>query len=274
MRRFFVFTILCTCFLSACVSPRVGVKNNVLSNENIGFVESYVEDENVKTLTTSKKNIDKRYMDGLPLTSIRRRNNHHTNSNNVIVNSTGGNTNENSIKVIKITNNRIMNSTTELGNVVYKIPSEMSVRSVSKVLVRISKSTVHIYENLNGVVISSDIAVTEKMEVRLIDPSSSDSRMFDIVSTNNSEQIIENDLSYTEWYWSVTPLRSGKGNLKIVISIIRENGVKELVYEDEISVKMDFIKQLKFFFGKYWQWLFGSVLIPFVVWFYNRKKTK
>lgn len=175
------------------------------------------------------------------------------------------------LRIINVPNNKVLNTTTNQGYVAYKIPTEMSVRSTYQVMVRISKSSVNIYENLNGEVRTSVIPVTQTMEVKVIDPSPADAKFFDIVPDNDAVQLVENGEDITQWTWNVTPLKTGHSNLKIVISIIKDGNKKEIVYEDSVRVKMDIGKQLPFFFGKYWQWLLSTLVIPFIIWFYNKR---
>jgi hypothetical protein len=248
MKTYLLF--VSTFLLTACSLPKhvcVNLPSSLDSfNDSLSVTENYFEPEREEKL--------KAFL--IPETKI---------ANNT-------NNKESSPKIITLINSRVITSTSNLGNVVYKIPSVMSFRNVSKVVVRVSKSTIHIYENLNGEIINAVIPVTETMEVRLVDPSSSDNKMFDIIAANSGEQIIENNESYTEWIWSVTPLTAGKGTLKIIVSIIQGSGKKEIVYEDEVVVQIDLLKQLKFFFNKYWQWLFGTIIIPFAIWLYNSRR--
>lgn len=178
------------------------------------------------------------------------------------------------LKIIQIINDRILTQTTNQGVVVYKIPTEMKVRNTYQVLLRISKSSINIYEKLNGEVRTSTLPITETMEVKLIDPSPSDAKMFDIIPDNDFAQIVENGNTFTQWTWNVTPLKMGKAQLKIIISIVRDGNKKETVYQDMVQIKLDLGKQITFFFDKYWQWLSTTLIIPFGIWFYNRKKKK
>lgn len=178
------------------------------------------------------------------------------------------------LKIIKITNNSISNTTLNRGSLVYKIPNEMKVRNTYQVMVRIGKSSVNIHEELNGEVKETTIPVTELMEVRLIDPSPADAKVFDIVKDNNEVQILDLGYSFTQWTWNVTPLKTGNAQLKLVISIIKDGNKKETVYQDTVKVKTDISKQIPFFFGKYWQWILSTLIIPFGIWYYNRNKKK
>jgi len=174
------------------------------------------------------------------------------------------------ITVVDVNNETIYNKTTQMGNVVYKIPNLMHVRNSYQVLVRISKSEANIYENINGEVSHSKIPITETMQVNLIDDSPTDSKNFDIVKDNDSIQLVDTNGTYTQWTWNVTPIKVGTGKLKVVISVIRDGNKKDIVYEDSVSIKMDLPKQIVFWVNKYWQWLMTSLIIPFVVWLYKK----
>ena len=176
--------------------------------------------------------------------------------------------------IIKVKNNRTTSSSTIQGSVVYKIPKDMTVRTTYQVIVRISKSTLNIYENLNGEVKISSIPITETMEVKLIDVSPSDRKMFDIIADNSSVQLVENGEELTQWSWNITPIRSGKSKLKIVVSIIKGGTTKETVYIDNVSVKADVTKTVPLFIGNYWQWLLSTLLLPLFYWLYAKRKKK
>ncbi len=178
------------------------------------------------------------------------------------------------IQIVEVENRIVNRETMNLGRVVYKIPTEMKVRTTHQVIVRISKSTVHILEDLEGEVKSTIIPVTETMEVKLIDPSPDDDKMFEIVPDNDGIQLVEDNESITEWTWNVTPKRSGEAKLKVVISIIRDGVKKEKVYSDEVIVKSDIKKSSWYFIRTYWEWIMSSLVLPFVIWFYTKRKKK
>jgi len=176
--------------------------------------------------------------------------------------------------IITEVENRTTSTTNKGGHVLYKIPNEMTVRSTYQVIVRISKSTVHIYENLDGEISTTTIPTTQTMGVKLIDSSPSDNKMFDVVENNRGVQLVEDNKEYTQWTWDITPIRSGTSKLKIVISIIKNSVVKETVYEDEVVVRADVTKSVPFFIATYWEWFISSLILPFIIWFYNKRKKK
>jgi len=176
--------------------------------------------------------------------------------------------------IVEVPNTTITTNSTTQGHVAYKIPKDMTVRTTYQVIVRISKSTLNIFENLNGEVKTTSIPITETMEVKLIDVSPSDRKMFDIIADNSAVQMVEDNEEITQWSWNITPLRSGKTKLKIVISIIRGGSTKETVYIDEVRVKADVTKSVPHFIGDYWQWLFSTLLLPLFYWLYAKRKKK
>lgn len=186
--------------------------------------------------------------------------------------------NNSNIKIVRVENTKVVNKSVNMsdGRVVYKIPERMTIRETSKVLLRISKSkaTVSVYDNLDGTVRTSEIPVTQTMEVNLVDPSPADNKSFEIVPDNNAVQVVDSGDTYTEWTWNVTPVRAGSSSLKIVVSVIRDGNKKDVVYEDSVKVERDISNQISFFWSKYWQWLIGTFLLPFFLWLYKRKKDK
>ena len=176
------------------------------------------------------------------------------------------------IRLIEVVNTTMSTESMDNGHIVYKIPSEMLVRNTYEVIVRISKSTIKITNNLNGVVKTSVIPITETMEVRVIDPSPDDNKMFSIVSDNKPVQLIENNSNVTQWTFNVTPLKSGNSKLKIVVSIVRNGVGKEVVYEDNVHIKSNIKKTVPFFITTYWQWLMSVIIIPLIGWLYKKYK--
>lgn len=182
------------------------------------------------------------------------------------------------LKIVEVNNTKVVKQSKDFseGRIVYKIPNVMRIRTTYKVLVRISKSksTVILYDSLSGEVMTSRIPVTETMEVKLIDVSNKGKKSFEIVSDNNSIQIIENGDTYTEWSWNVTPIRVGDTKLKIVVSVIRNDNKKDIVYEDTVKIERDLKEQILFFLEEYWKWLITTFILPFIVWWWKNRKNK
>jgi flagellar hook-basal body complex protein FliE len=167
-------------------------------------------------------------------------------------------------KIVKISNKQTVRS--EMGQIVYKVPDTMQVGKNYDVIVRISKSktNVEITQNIQGRVITKKIKTTNKMQVELKDPTE---KNFTINKINSSNQLV--DSTYTEWRFLVTPIKSGHNQLVLVVSIFKDNDVKQLVYSDEIWVKSNAKVQITNFWEKNWQWSFDKILIPLVVWLFG-----
>jgi hypothetical protein len=71
----------------------------------------------------------------------------------------------------------------------------------------------------------------------------------------------------TEWLWAITPLKSGDATGFVKFTIARQiNGVSEsvpLLYEMRMHVEPDHWKWAANFVAVSWQWLLGTLLIPF-----------
>lgn len=176
------------------------------------------------------------------------------------------------VNIKQINTPKIHKKTLNEGKVVYKIPSKMKVRNTYSVIVRISSSSINIYENLGGDIRESSIPITETMEVKLIDPSPQDNKAFSIIPDNQAIQFVDSSITYTQWSWNVTPLKSGNTKLKVVVSILRDGKTKQVVYEDDVKVEVNLGKQIGFWFKSYWQWIFITLLLPLFKFIYNKVK--
>lgn len=171
-----------------------------------------------------------------------------------------------------ISNSQIQ-STVSMGQIVYNIPDTMNVLQDYKIVIRISKESnlIEIQENLNVRTVRSEIRVENRMEVKVVDPSGDN---FKIIPINRERQLVESG-EYTQWSFSVTPLKSGEDlKLDLVISIIVGEDIKEIVYTDSILVKSSPSKQVKSWWDRNWNWMAEVMLIPFGIWIWNYLKEK
>jgi hypothetical protein len=110
------------------------------------------------------------------------------------------------------------------------------------------------------------------MEVVVIDPSQSESKNFNILKQNSDKQLVDDD-DYTEWVYSVQPLKSGNLKLNIIVSIIKDDNLKQVVYFNTTYVKSNTGVVVKTFWEKNWQYLLSTIIIHFIIFIYkNRKK--
>jgi len=170
-----------------------------------------------------------------------------------------------------------------LGLVAHSVPKIMQVGKTYTVKLRISKekNKAQLIDG-NGIPISdvrfdskitiASIRVEPVMSAKLI----SDSSKMIIQSTSTSIQDIEKE-GFTEWEWRLTPIKGGDIFLKIMVSVIVDDNkvIKDIpVYNDVVSVKSNISFTIKGFISEYWQWIMTTIIIPLVIWFYNRKKKK
>lgn len=172
------------------------------------------------------------------------------------------------------------------GIVAHSVPKSMQVGKTYTVKLRISKdkNKAQLIDG-NGIPISdikydskitiASIRVEPIMSAKLI----SDSSKMLIQSTSTSIQDIEKE-GFTEWEWRLTPIKGGDIFLKIMVSVIVKDSsdnkiTKDIpVYNDIVSVKSNISFTIKGFIKEYWQWIMTTIIIPLIVWFYNKKKKK
>lgn len=158
------------------------------------------------------------------------------------------------------------------GKLIYSIPDTMKLGNIYTITIRIKKNSnnVKIIDSLYKQKIV-DIKVTNSMEVVIIDPSPNETKNFNILKQNSDKQLIEDD-NYTEWVYSVQPLKSGNLKLNIIVSIIKDDNLKQVVYFNTTYVKSNPGVVVQTFWEKYWQWLLSTIIIPFVIFIYKSRK--
>jgi hypothetical protein len=84
----------------------------------------------------------------------------------------------------------------------------------------------------------------------------------------------------TKWEWEITPIKRGEQTLCLTISaLLSVNGERtprKIVptYKKKIYIKVTFIQQLGFFIKDKWDWLWGVILIPLIIWTWKKWKSK
>jgi hypothetical protein len=162
------------------------------------------------------------------------------------------------------------------GTIFYNIPDTMKVRKTEIIKVRITKAKV--IDNLiddmsdNNVIKAMFIKTTSDMSVKIVDPTNS----FEIGSVNSNTQTVETDsTTYTEWVFSVTPIKSGNNTIRIVITTTDGNSIKEKIQETKVFIKPNILYLFNDFVKINWQWIIGfltPIISAFFVWFKKRKK--
>lgn len=167
-----------------------------------------------------------------------------------------------------------------IGLIAYTVPNEMQVGKDFSVKVRVSKEKIkedlikNNNANTNSTITIENIRVSSIMSADL--RSSKDNYLIESLSTET--QNIE-DLGYTEWEWHVKPLKKGEKPLKLIIKVRIETNNEQtfkdiVVFEKNITVKNNFFYSLNNFMSKYWQWFITTFILPFAIWYYNKKRKK
>jgi len=155
------------------------------------------------------------------------------------------------------------------GRILYNPPDKMRVGAPEKVEVRISKN---IKEDIKKGLKGSGTAKIETLEkvgtymtVKLWGDA------FSIEPKDLGPQFVSED-RFTEWAWKVTPLKSGKQDLHLKVSLrikIPGNGEEMRDWPEfykEINVEVNPPFTIKEFMKKYWQWIITALILPFLAW--------
>lgn len=168
---------------------------------------------------------------------------------------------------------------TPTGNIVYNVPDTMTYDKVETVILRITKSN-EVEIVAQGMkqpeqnIIVKDIRVSPLMTAELIDPSPEKAN-FIIKAINTTEQNIE-EQGYTQWEWTVKPVKSGSHSLKLLIKVRTDNnGLKDIpVFDKDIYVYAKPLAWGEDFWNKYWQWIISTILLPLIVYVYKKRSGK
>lgn len=171
------------------------------------------------------------------------------------------------------------------GLIAYSVPDEMTVGENYSVKIRITKDstekkTLIVGDTkipINDTTINTTITIESIRISSVMSASLSSNTNFNITTKSTEIQNIE-EFGYTEWEWNVMPLKSGDNPLKLIIKvrIVSEDGEKSfkdiVVFEKNILTKTNISYSFKNLINKYWQWSLSTLIIPFILWLYNRKK--
>jgi len=153
------------------------------------------------------------------------------------------------------------------GRILFDHPEEMKVGVKERVVVRLTKDiTENLTEGLEGVEAPQiePIEIGTFMMVKLTGAS------FDIYTPSSEEQVVR-PVGFTEWSWDVTPLKSGRQELHLTVTVRilipgqDEQKIDWLVMDKQISVEVNPSYTFKRFIGCYWQWIVGTIISAIAV---------
>jgi len=156
-----------------------------------------------------------------------------------------------------------------IGQVLFNHPNEMEVKNPETVRVRIAQS---LLEDLShdlkagGTTERNQIPVSASMLVQVYGVP-----YFDVKALSEQEQLITQK-GFSEWSFTVTPLKRGTWPLHLVVSAVihtpwGSDKFKTYPVKDEvIHVKVTLLGAVGDFLADNWQWLWTTILIPVALW--------
>jgi hypothetical protein len=149
------------------------------------------------------------------------------------------------------------------GVIAYEVPEWMDLGEYYDATVWITRRLIDsIIDNdlkRRGVIVKK-MKNSSKLSVSLVDPTNVN---FQINSLSTFQKTIHYNLK-TEWKWKVKPIRGGRNELvlRITIKIPEE---QDLFYTIPITVKATFSAIVIQFISDYWQLLCTGVIFPFII---------
>ena len=163
-----------------------------------------------------------------------------------------------------------------LGNIAFNAPEEIQWNNtaVIELLLSLSFSVDELKDKIHeaGEREGAKIRVADKMSAVLM------SSGFEIIKLTPETQAISFE-EITDWKWEITPIKPGEQTLYLTISaILFVNGErtprKIESYRKKIYIKVTFIQKLGFFIKDKWDWLWGVILVPLIIWIWRKWKGK
>ena len=187
-------------------------------------------------------------------------------------------------KIVDLTDDSQISNPKE-GIMAYSLPTEMKVGKSYQIKLRISKEKdkIELIRNNSSNNLQTDTNYSITIESVRVEPLMTaelfgDKKAFEINPVSTELQNIE-DKGYTEWEWQVIPIKSGIRFLKLIVRVrVRVEDVitfKDItVFDRNIRVKSNIGYVSSNFITEYWQWLMTTIIIPLIIWFWNRKNKK
>jgi hypothetical protein len=163
-----------------------------------------------------------------------------------------------------------------MGRVLFACPSEMRVEASERVEVRISgdpKQDITQGLEERGVPIETAAKISPVMKVTL---SPDKAGVFDVKPLSEDEQLVTG--GFSQWVWSVTPLKSGTHNLYLTVNaVVNVPGLgpqkREIpVLTQAVQVRADVAYSAGQFWHSNWQWFSTTLLIPVGLWLWKKRR--
>lgn len=163
-----------------------------------------------------------------------------------------------------------------MGRVLFACPPTMRVHFSERVEVRISgnpKEDLAAGLQERGVAVEEAAKISPVMKVTL---TPEESGVFDVKSLSEEEQLTSGG-DFSQWVWSVTPLKSGTHNLYLTVNVVVDVpglGPQKRqipVLTQAVRVRADAVYSAGRFWRSNWQWFTSTLLIPIGLWLWNKR---
>lgn len=120
---------------------------------------------------------------------------------------------------------------------------------------------------VKGQKISKEIEVSKIVIAKITAPD------FDVVPITPEEQILSLRKP-TEWLWTLSPKSTGTFEVNLTVTAVinargRETTHHLKTFDKTIVVEITTQQVIKHWFGKNWQWVIGTIIIPLLVFFFK-----
>ena len=162
-----------------------------------------------------------------------------------------------------------------MGRVLFACPPTMRVHAPERVEVRISgdpKEDITRGLQERGVPVEAGAKIAPLMNVTL---TPDEDGVFDVKALSAAEQLTGG--TFSQWVWSVTPLKSGTHNLYLTVNVVVDvPGLgpqkREIpVLTQTVQVRANMPYSTGEFWRKNWQWFMSTLLIPLGLWLWKKR---
>lgn len=157
------------------------------------------------------------------------------------------------------------------GKILFNPNKYMRVGELQIIEARISKSlSTDLGESLKG----SGEPVVEKLAVGDVMKANLSGDGFDIEGSSSEAQLVPDD-DFAHWTWNVTPIKSGRRTLILLVTVqIKVRGVSDTshdvpVLERDVEVLINPVYTTRRFLAANWKWIAGTIAIPVIIWAAN-----
>lgn len=157
------------------------------------------------------------------------------------------------------------------GKILFNPNKYMRVGNSEIIEARISKSlSADLGEGLKG----RGEPIVEELSVGDVMKANVSGDGFDIKRMSSAAQVVPDD-DFAHWTWSVTPIKSGRRTLTLLVSVqIKVRGVSDTsrdmpVFERDVEVLINPVYTTRRFLAANWKWIAGTITIPPIIWAVN-----